>query len=114
MDQPRRLRPMRVRAVEAIRSGDESALTEEEALIAFYARSVVAGTVTDEAYAAMEEMMGRRGAVDFTVFCGFLLNTFRLWQALGVPDTPDAEIEEMVAGYRSGDGPVFDPAARIG
>jgi hypothetical protein len=105
---------VRLEAVEAIRSGDERALTTEEALIAAYARAVVAGTVTDDLYAAMEELMGRRGIIDFTVFCGFLLNTFRLWQALGVPDTPDEEIEAMLAGYRAGDGPVFDPAARIG
>jgi hypothetical protein len=105
---------VRLEAVEAIRAGDESALTEEEALIAGYARAVAAGTVDDEVFAAMEALMGRRGVVDFTVFCGFLLNTFRLWQALGVPDTSDAEIEAMLAGYRAGDGPIFDPAARIG
>ncbi len=105
---------VRLEAIEAIRSGDERELTEEEALIAAYARMVATGTVTDEAFEALEEIMGRRGLVDFTVFCGFLLNTFRLWQALGVPDTPDEEIEEMLDGYRAGDGPTFDPAARIG
>lgn len=105
---------VRVEAVEAIRSGDESALTAEEAQIAAYARMVIAGEVTDEAFAGMEELLGRRGAVDFTVFLGFLLCTIRLWQALGVPNTPASEIDEMVAAYRAGTGPIFDPVARIG
>jgi hypothetical protein len=105
---------VRVEAIDAIRSGDESALTAEEAQIAAYARMVAGGEVTDAAYAGMEELLGRRGAVDFTVFIGFLLCTLRLWQALGVPNVPDSEIDEMLRGYRDGTTELFDPAARIG
>ena len=105
---------VRIDAIDAIRSGDESALTAEEAQIAAYARMVAGGEVTDEAYAGMEELMGRRGAVDFTVFLGFLLCTLRLWQALGVPNVSDAEIDGMLRGYRDGTTALFDPAARIG
>jgi hypothetical protein len=105
---------VRIEAIDAIRSGDESTLTPEETQIAAYARMVAAGQVTDEAYAGMEELMGRRGAVDFTVFLGFLLCTLRLWQALGVPNVPDSEIDAMLQGYRDGTTTLFDPAARIG
>jgi hypothetical protein len=105
---------VRIEAIDAIRSGEESALTAEEAQIAAYARMVLRGEVSDQAYAGIEALMGRRGAVDFTVFIGFLICTIRLWQALGVPDVPDAEIEQMLRGFREGTTELFDPAARIG
>jgi hypothetical protein len=105
---------VRVEAVDALRAHRDELLDDEERLIVTYARQVVNGTVTDETFGAIEELLGRRGAVDFTVFIGFMLCTFRCWQALGVPDTPREEIDAMLQGYRDGTTELFDPAARIG
>jgi hypothetical protein len=105
---------VRIEAVEALRSGQEEQLEPEEHQIVDFARRVAAGTVTDEAFVGMEALMTRRGAVDFTVFIGFLLCTLRLWQALGVPNVPDSEIDSMLQGYRDGTTELFDPKARIG
>jgi hypothetical protein len=104
---------VRPEAIAAIRSGDESALTPDERQIADYARQVVSGGVTDESYAAMSARMGERGALEFTVFVGFLLMTFRLWQALGVPDPTDSEIDRLMEGLLDGSVPVPEPDARI-
>jgi alkylhydroperoxidase family enzyme len=105
---------VRPEAIEALRSGEESKLTDDERQIADYSRQVVSGTVTDESYAALQERMGERGALEFTVFVGFLLMVFRLWQALGVPDPSDGEIDQLVRDLVTGAIETPDPGARIG
>jgi len=105
---------VRLEAIDAIRSGDESALTEDERQIATYAREVVSGSVTDASYSAMTNRLGHRGAAEFTIFCGFLYMTIRLWQALGVPDPSDEEIDALLDSLRVGDSEIPDPSARIG
>lgn len=105
---------VRPEAIDALRSGREHELTAHERLIVSHARHVAAGTVTDEAWEAARAHFGERGAIEFTVFCGFLLMTLRLWQALGVPDMEDPEVDALVAGLRDGTIPVPAPDARIG
>ena len=105
---------VRPEAIDAVRKAHEHDLTDEERQIVEYSRQVISGTVTDEAYAALRERLGRRGAVEFTVFVGFLLMTVRLWQALGVPDPTDEEIDELFEGLVDGTIKVPSPDARIG
>lgn len=105
---------VRPEAIAAIRERHEQDLTDDERQIADYARRVAAGTVGDEAFAALADRLGRRGALEFTVFCGFLLMTVRLWQALGVPAASDEEIDALFQGLLDGSIPVPDPKARIG
>lgn len=105
---------VRPEAIEAIRKGHEADLTPEERQIVAFTRQVVAGEVTDERYAAMVERLGRRGALEFTIFVGFLLMTVRLWQALGVPDPTDDEIDDLFAGLVEGRIDIPSPDARIG
>jgi alkylhydroperoxidase family enzyme len=105
---------VRPEAIEAIRAGEEERLNEDERQIADYSRQVVSGTVSDESYAALCERMGDRGALEFTVFVGFLLMTFRLWQAVGVPDPSDEEMDALVRDLVSGNIETPDPEARIG
>lgn len=105
---------VRFEAIDAIRSGDESALTPEEKQIADYTRAVISGTVTDDAYEAIVARLGERGALEFTGFITFLLMTTRNWQALGVPNPTDAEIDALIESLRSGRAEIPDPAARIG
>jgi hypothetical protein len=104
---------VRLEAIEALRSGDETRLTDDERQLAAYIRAVVGGTVTDEMYEAMEERLGRRGAVEYTIFVGFLGMTIRLFQAFGMPDPSDAEIDAMLAELGAGTRALPDPSARF-
>lgn len=105
---------VRMEAIDALRAGREDDLTAEEHLVAGYARAVVAGTSDDVQFSVMVDLLGQRGAIEFTVFVAFLLATMRLWQALGVPEPSDGEIDEMLEGYRTGRTPLPDPKLRIG
>jgi hypothetical protein len=105
---------VRLEAVEALRSRDESALTDDERQLADYIRAVVSGSVTDEQFAALEERMGRRGAVEYTIFIGFLQMTIRLWDAFGAPGPSDEEVDAMIAEYRAGTRELPDYRVRIG
>lgn len=105
---------VRLEAIEALRAGREDELDENERQIVEYARAVVRGEVTDALFAALSERLGQRGALEFTVFCGFLLCTFRLWQALGVTEPSDAEVDALLQAHRDGTAAPVDPTARIG
>ena len=104
---------VRPEAIKAVLAGEDKQLSNEERKIAEYTRQVINGAVTDESHAAMSCIMGKRGTLEFTIFICFLLMTFRLWQALGVPDPTDEEIDELIAGLVDGSIPVPHPKARI-
>lgn len=105
---------VRPEAIDAIRAGRESELTDDERQLVDYVRRVARGEVTDEAFAAMVERFGLRGAVDYTAFVAFLVCTLRLWSALGVRNPSDAEIDELIAGLRGGTVRVPHPGAHLG
>jgi alkylhydroperoxidase family enzyme len=105
---------VRPEAIEAIRKGHEEDLTDDERHIAAYTREVVSGGVTDDSYARMAQRLGPRGALEFTAFIAILLMIIRLWQALGVPEPTDAEIDELFQGLLDGSVPTPHPTARIG
>jgi hypothetical protein len=105
---------VRLEAIEALRSGDEERLNDDEQFLAAYIREVVTGNVTDDSYAALEERLGSRGAVEYTIFIAFLQMTIRLFQALGMPEPTDEEVDAMIDELRSGARAVPDARARIG
>jgi len=105
---------VRIEAVEALWHRREEELNDDEALLVAFVRAVVAGQVDDGLFARIVAHMGVRGAVEYAAFATFLLSTFRLWQALGVPEPSDAEIDELIASYRRGDGPAVAAGDRIG
>lgn len=105
---------VRPEAIEAIRKGHEQDLTSDEAHIAEYTREIVAGAVDDRSYRRMVDRLGERGTLEFTAFVAILLMIVRLWQALGVPEPSDAEIDDLFAGLLDGRVAVPDPGARIG
>jgi hypothetical protein len=105
---------VRLEAIKAIRSGDLDLLTPEERQIVDYVREALNGEVTDASHAEMVERFGERGALEFTVFVPFLQMTFRAWQAIGVPDVSDREIDEMLAAYGRGEGATVAADARLG
>jgi alkylhydroperoxidase family enzyme len=105
---------VRLEAIEALWHGREEDLNEEERFLVAYIRSVATGTVDDRQFDALTARMGERGAVEYSAFIAFLVMTFRLWQALGVPEPSPAEIDELLDSYRAGTGPAIDARARIG
>ena len=105
---------VRLEAIEALRSGDESRLTDDERQLADYIRRVEGGTVTDEAWDALVGRMGVRGATEYTVFIAFLIMTIRLHQAFGFPDPSDETIDALVAEFRSGTRSLPNFKERIG
>jgi len=105
---------MRPEAIDAIRAHREEDLTADERQLVDYIRMIHRGEVTDEAFAAMTERLGLRGAVDYTAFVAFLIATFRLWSALGVRDPSNEEIDDLLAGLREGRVKVPDPEAHLG
>jgi hypothetical protein len=105
---------VRGEAIEALRSGREEELTADERELAAYIRAVATGTVTNDAYAAIERRLGARGAVEYTIFIAFLTMTVRLFQAFGMPDPSDEEIDALIAQLRSGVEPLPDASIRFG
>jgi hypothetical protein len=104
---------VRLDAIDALLHGRDEELTDDEQQLVTYIRQAVNGTVTDESYAAMEQRMGDRGALDYTAFVLFLSFTIRMWQALGVPDVKDDYIDQMIEDFRTGAREVPDPAVRF-
>jgi alkylhydroperoxidase family enzyme len=104
---------VRGEAIEALRRGEEERLTDDERQLAAYIRAVVNGSVTDEAYEAMERRLGRRGAVEYTIFIGFLNMTIRLFQAFGMPDPDDETIDRLLHDLRTGARELPDPSKRF-
>lgn len=105
---------VRPEAIRALREGREEELDEDERFLATYIRAVVRGAVDDAGYAALVERMGPRGAVEYTIFIGFLLMTIRLWQAFGMEDPSQAEVGAMLDALQSGATAPPDFRARIG
>lgn len=56
----------------------------------------------------------QRRAPDHERLGSFLLMTLRLWQALGVPDPTEEEVDALIAGLKDGSIPIPAPNARIG
>jgi hypothetical protein len=94
---------VRMEAIEALRYGHEVDLNEDERLLAAYIRQVVTGTVSDDTWAAMEERLGTRGLVEYTGFILWLQWIMRMMQALGVNNPSDAEVDKMIADFKSGE-----------
>jgi hypothetical protein len=104
----------RLEAVRAILAGDDAALTDEERETAEYARQVVRGEVTDDAYGAVEARIGAAGAVEFTAFVTFLLGMSRFNQAAGSgSDATWDEVLDLVRQLEDGTRAIPDPAASI-
>jgi hypothetical protein len=104
---------VRLDAIDALRSGRDEDLTEDERLLATFVRQVVDGTVDDATWDAIELRLGRRGAVEYAVFVAFLQLIMRLYQAFGLEDPPDEEIDRLLDEFRSGTRELPDFRERI-
>lgn len=88
---------VRMEAIEALRSGNEDALDDDERLLTAYIRQVVNGTVDDDTYAAMVDRMGTRGVIEYTGFILWLQWILRMMQTLNVHNPSDEEIDQLIA-----------------
>jgi hypothetical protein len=93
---------VRLEAIEALMDGREEELTDDERLLASFIRQVVAGAVDDGTYERMEQRLGKRGTIEYTIFILYLQLTIRLAQALGLPEPSEDEIRRLVAEFRDG------------
>jgi hypothetical protein len=93
---------VRLEAIEALRKGRDEDLTDDERVIVEFTRQVVDGTVTDESWNAIEKRMGTRGAVEFTIFITILMATLRQYQAFGLTDVSDEEVDAILREHREG------------
>jgi len=93
---------VRLEAIEALRSGAEEKLTDDERLVATYIRQVVEGVAEDEIYAAMEQRLGTRGLFEYTGFILWLHWTIRMEQWVKLPMASDAELEQLMSELRAG------------
>jgi hypothetical protein len=100
-------------SIQALRAGHDNDLGPDEQLLARYIRQVVDGTVDNETWDAMERRLGRRGLVEYTIFIAFLQLIMRLYQAFGLDDPADEEIDRLLAEFRSGVRELPDYRERI-
>jgi hypothetical protein len=94
---------VRIEAIEALMDGREDGLNDDEQLLAAFIRQVVGGTVTDETYEAMEQRLGKRGTIEYTIFIAYLQLTIRLGQAFGLAEPTTAEVRELVREFHDGE-----------
>jgi hypothetical protein len=73
---------VRPESIKTLMEGRDWDLDHEERMLTTYIRQVVNGTVTPASYDAIEELIGVRGAVDFTAWIGHLFLTARVQHAL--------------------------------
>ena len=109
---------VRLDAIIALRDGREQDLTPQERQLTEYIRMVRDGCVTNEAWTAMAERMGQRGAVEYTIFIMFLNLTMRLIEAF-TGDEPGASpesVDEMLREFKAGTRaiPTLREAVRAG
>jgi hypothetical protein len=93
---------VRLEAIEALRDGREDDLTDDERFLTAYIRQVISGTVTEASYERLEQRLGKRGAIEYTYFIGYLQMVIRLHMAFGCPSPTRAEIDEVLNGFREG------------
>jgi hypothetical protein len=103
---------VRLEAIEALRERRETDLSTSERELADFIRSVISGKMDAKSWDRIESRMGKRGAVDYTIFILYLQLTMRLHQAVGMPEFPEAELTRMLAEFKAGTRPI--PDFRIG
>jgi hypothetical protein len=105
---------VRPEAIKALREGRDEDLTRDELQLARYVRQVAHGTVTADSYRAIEERLGRRGAVEYTALTTFLLMTLRNMQAFGTQESfPREFVDDLIERMVAGTVELPDPQARV-
>ena len=95
---------IRPEAIRALWEGRDWDLTREELMLTLYIRQVITGTVTLQSYDAIEDLLGVRGAVEYTAWTCHLQLTARLMSANNPRPQGDirARIEERLQSILDG------------
>jgi hypothetical protein len=104
---------VRPEAILAMVEGRYDDLTAVEREKDEFIRAVIRGTMTEERYRSMDELVGTRAAVEITCFTGHLIKTIRLMQAFGVPDTTREHLVEWLQELVDGKIALPDARARV-
>jgi hypothetical protein len=88
--------------LEKLLHGRDGELDEEEATLVDFARRIVAGTISDESWAAAVRLRGERGAVELAIVAGFVWVTMRWQLAWGVTRATVDEADAMLRAHRAG------------
>lgn len=72
---------LRIEAIKALWEGRDWDLNREELMLTIYIRQVVNGTVTQQSYDAIEDLLGVRGVVEYSAWICHLQTTARLMSA---------------------------------
>jgi hypothetical protein len=109
---------VRIEAVEAIREGREEDLTDEERQLTDFIRQMVSGTVTAEAWEAMEQRFGERGVIEYSILICYIHAATRLRQAIEdsrlYPPPSNEDIDAMIQDIKSGGRELPDFRVRHG
>jgi hypothetical protein len=109
---------VRLDAIQALWEGRDEDLTERERLLTTYIRQVATGTVDDDTWDAVRDLLGLRGLVEYTAFIGHLMVVLRMHQALDVPSELNCteDLLALIAEIRAGSVEVPDAvtAVRVG
>jgi hypothetical protein len=95
---------VRLEAIEAIRAGrEDEVLTDDEKLLARFIRGVMARTLSDDTWAAMEQRIGERGAIEYAIFIAFLQLILTLYHAFGLPPDSDPDVQDVIDRFTAGE-----------
>jgi len=78
-------------------------LTDDEKLLARFIRGVMARTLDDDTWTAMEQRIGERGAIEYAIFIAFLQLILTLYHAFDLPPDSDAEVQDVIDRFTAGE-----------
>lgn len=95
---------VRLEAIEAIRAGrEEDVLTDDEKLLARFIRGVLARNLDDATWDAIEQRMGKRGAIEYAIFVGLLQLIITMYHAFGLPPDSDEDVQDVIDRFKAGE-----------
>jgi hypothetical protein len=104
---------VRMDAIKALRYEQEHLLNDEETLLVSYIRQVVERRVKDATWEQVEELMGTRGVVEYTVFILWLQWLHGWISAIGMKPATDEQVDKLIADLETGAAPIPDFYDRI-
>jgi hypothetical protein len=95
---------VRVEAIEAIRAGrEDEVLDDEEKLLAAFIRGVMNRNLDDATWDGVEDKMGKRGAIEYTIFVAFLQLILALYSAFGLADDTPEDVQGVIDRFKAGE-----------
>ncbi len=93
---------VRPEAIAALRAGRDDNLSADERQLTAFIDRVLGGTMTSEVWEGLEARMGERAVVEYAIAVMYIATGIRLYQAVGMPDPTDEEVDDLLAPYLAG------------